>query len=88
MIAYTAAPVRLEAFAAIRGLPVLVLKPRDADGFAHELARSGRAPASVRLDLAACSSFFAFLERRAETVRNPFRGTKARPEKKAAKAAG
>lgn len=73
---------RLEAFAARRALPVLELAPKDADDFAYALAAEGRAPSSVNLDLAACSSFYAFLERRADSVRNPVRGTKARPPKR------
>ena len=80
--AYGASLARLEAFAARRGIPVLELTPRDADDFAYGLAAEGRSPASVNLDLAACSSFYAFLERRAESVRNPVRGTKARPPKR------
>lgn len=83
--AYASALARLDAFAARRGLPVLDLKLRDADDFAYSLAAEGRSPASVRRDIAAVSSFFSFLERRYETIRNPFRGTKARPGKKAAR---
>ena len=85
--AYASALERLDAFAARRALPVLAMKPKDADDFAYALAAEGRAPASVRRDLAAASSFFAFLERRSEAVRNPFRGTKARPALKAARSA-
>jgi site-specific recombinase XerD len=85
--AYGAALGRLEAFAARRALPILELKAKDADDFAYALAAEGRAPSSVNLDLAACSSFYAFLERRAECVRNPVRGTKARPPKKSARGA-
>jgi site-specific recombinase XerD len=85
--AYASALERLEAFAARRALPVLAMKPKDADDFAYALSAEGRAPASVRRDIAAASSFFAFIERRSEAVRNPFRGTKARPEKKATKEA-
>jgi hypothetical protein len=69
--AYTSALDRLETFAARRALPVLAMKPRDADDFAYCLSAEGRASASVRRDLAAASSFFAFLERRAESVHNP-----------------
>ena len=85
-IAYEAALKRLEAFAARQGLAVLAMKARDAEDFAYSLATEGRAPSSVRLDLAGCSSFFTFLERRFDAIRNPFRGTKARPQQKAAKA--
>lgn len=70
---------RLDAFAGRRGIEVLAMQSRDADDFCHELARKGRAAASVRLDLSACSSFFSYLSRLHETLRNPLRGTKARP---------
>lgn len=85
--AYASALDRLDAFAARRGVAVLAMKARDADDFAYALAAEGRAPASVNRDIAAASSFFSFIERRFEAIRNPFRGTKARPQKKAMKAA-
>jgi site-specific recombinase XerD len=85
--AYAAALGRLEAFADRRALPVLALKPAQADDFAYALAAERRASASIRRDLAAASSFYTWLERRHETIRNPFRGTKARPAKKAARPA-
>ncbi|MEI6388852.1 MAG: site-specific integrase, partial [Spirochaetota bacterium] len=85
--AYAAALDRLDAFASRRGLPVLDMKARDADDFAYGLAAEGRAAASVRRDIAAASSFFSFLERRFDSMRNPFRGTKARPEKRNSRAA-
>jgi integrase len=37
------------------------------------------------LDVSAASSFFTWLERRHAGIKNPFRGTKARPAKKAVK---
>ncbi|HUW39419.1 MAG TPA: site-specific integrase [Rectinemataceae bacterium] len=85
--AYASALIRLEGFAARRVLPVLAMKAKDADDFAYALAAEGRAPASVNRDIAAGSSFFSFIERRFEVIRNPFRGTKARLEKKAKKGA-
>lgn len=92
--AYAAALARLEAFAAFHGVPVLALSPKEADDYAYSLmaerpaqAPEGRASASIRRDLAAVSSFFTFMERRHSTVRNPFRGTKARPAKTSKKAA-
>lgn len=84
---YTLALGRLEDFASFRGLPVLAMKPKDADDFCYSLAAEGLAPATTIKIIAAASSFYTFLERRAETVRNPFRGTKARPAKRAAKEA-
>lgn len=85
--AYASALDRLDAFAAFRGIPVPAMKAKEADDFAYSLSAEGRASASVRRDLAAASSFFSFLERRFDCVRNPFRGTKARPEKRGMKAA-
>jgi site-specific recombinase XerD len=85
--AYASALDRLEGFAARRGLQVLAMKARDADDYAYALAAEGRASASINRDIAAASSFFSFLERRFEVIRNPLRGTKARPQKKAMKGA-
>jgi integrase len=83
--AYRAALCRLDAWAAGRGAAVHELSAAQSDDFIYSLKTGGRSNASTRLDAAACSSFFTFLERRHNTVKNPFRGTKARPEKKAAK---
>jgi hypothetical protein len=47
--------------------------------------RTGYAAATVRLSAAACSSFFTWMERRRAGIKNPFRGTKARPGKQAVK---
>jgi site-specific recombinase XerD len=86
--AYASALQRLDGFAERSGFAVLAMKPREADDYAYSLIHEGRASASVRRDLAAASSFFTFLERRSENrINNPFRGTKARPEKKATKEA-
>jgi site-specific recombinase XerD len=81
--AYAAALARLEAFSERQGLSVLELAPKDADDFAYSLAAEGRASASVRLDLAASSSFYTWLKRRHASLHNPLRGTKARPAAKA-----
>jgi integrase len=78
---YRAALGRLETWAAREKLSILELSPARADDFIYSLR--DRSPAAVRLDTAACSSFFTFLERRHANIRNPFRGTKARPGKKA-----
>jgi len=85
--AYASALERLEAYAAFRGLQVPAMKPREADDYGYFLATEGRAPASIRRDVAAASSFFSFLARRYDFISNPFRGTPARPEKRATKAA-
>jgi site-specific recombinase XerD len=80
--AYSAALDRLDAWAATRALAVLEMKPREADDYCYALSAEGRAPASALRDLAAASSFFTWIERRHDSLRNPFRGTKARPEKR------
>jgi integrase len=56
------------------------LTPRLADDFIRDLrARSGKDADSTCLVVSACSSFFSFLERRFDEIRNPFRGSRARP---------
>lgn len=77
--------VRFEDWAGKKGINAIEPTPRTADDFALALAAERRAAASVRRDIAAASAFFAFLERRYDTVRNPFRGTWAHPAKKASK---
>lgn len=52
----------------------------EADDFIY--SQKERSPASVRLDVAAVSSFFIFLEPRHRGIQNPFRGTRARPRNK------
>jgi integrase len=53
-----------------------------ADDFIYSLTGS---PNSKRLTIAAISSFFSYLERRHSSIKNPMRGTKARPTSKAVK---
>ena len=55
------------------------LTPRLADDFIRDIRAEGKDADSSRLYIAAASSFFTFLERRFDEIRNPFRGTKARP---------
>jgi site-specific recombinase XerD len=81
--AYGAGLDRLEAWASTKGISALELTPAQADDFVYSL--QGRAAASVRLDTAAASSFFTWLHRRHSAIDNPFRGSKARPAKKAVK---
>ena len=83
--AYRAGLGRLETWAAAKGINILEMTPLQADDFIYSLR--GRAAASVRLDAAAASSFFTWLHRRHNAVENPFRGTKARPAKKAVRKA-
>jgi integrase len=57
----------------------LELSPGQADAFIRELKTEGRAPASVRRDIAAVSAFYTWLERYHAAVKNPVRGTRIRP---------
>jgi site-specific recombinase XerC len=82
---YAAALGKLEAWAARQNINILELSPAKADDFIYSMKASGAAPASVRLAAAACSSFFTWMERRHAGIKNPFRGTKARPGKQAVK---
>lgn len=79
-IAYTEALDLLDAWTARAGIHVLEMKGSHADAFIDSLVGS---PSTVRLRVAAASSFFAYLERETDgRVKNPFRGTKARPGKR------
>jgi site-specific recombinase XerC len=80
---YSAALGRLEAWTARQGIAPLELSPLQADDWIYALRSEGRTPASIRLDTAAASSFFTFLHCRHTAIDNPFRGTKARPARKA-----
>jgi site-specific recombinase XerC len=80
-IAYRAALGRLDTWAVRHNINPLELTPAQADDFIYSL-RGGRSAASIRLDVSAASSFFTWLERRRAGIKNPFRGTKARPAKK------
>jgi len=83
---YTGALNRLEGWARSYNVSILEMKPREADNFAYVIRAEGRAPNTIRCDLAVASSFFTFMERRyPEAVKNPFRGTRARPPKQAIK---
>lgn len=70
----------LEAWAERAGIHVLEMKASQADAYIDSLQGSS---SSIRLKIAAASSFFNFLERETEgRILNPFRGTKARPVRK------
>lgn len=78
--AYESALNMLEAWAERKGVHVLEMKATDADVFIDALEGSS---STIRLRIAASSSFFTFLDRETEgRIRNPFRGTKSRPKKK------
>jgi site-specific recombinase XerD len=82
--AYRAGIDRMETWTAVQGINVLELTPAQADDFIYSL-RDSRASASIRLDVAAASSFFTWLHRRHNSIENPFRGSRARPAQKAVK---
>lgn len=75
----------MEAFCSAQGISPLELSPVRADDWIADLWGQGRAPATVNVDVAAASSFWTWLERRHSELRNPFRGTRARPPRKAAR---
>jgi site-specific recombinase XerD len=81
---YRSALARLEVYAERAHISPLELTPARADDFIYSL-KGEAAAASIRRDIAACSSFFTWLERRHEGIKNPFRGTKARPAQKTEK---
>lgn len=81
-LAYAAGLALLEAEAARLGVSVLALTPAQADDWTTALSGNGAAPATVRLRVAAASAFYTWLERRHSTIRNPFRGSRARPKSK------
>ena len=84
---------RLELFAKKIDKNILCMDYKDADDFILDLqndkggaySKRQRSAESIRLDVASVSSFYTFLERRHESIKNPFRGTKARPQKQASK---
>ncbi|MFP3042046.1 site-specific integrase [Treponema primitia] len=84
-IGYSAALTSLETWAGRAGINPLALSPAQADDYIYSLKGEGRASSSIRRDISAASSFYSFLERRHKNIKNPFRGTKARPPKKTIK---
>ncbi len=84
---YNRALLRLEDFCQRQGISPLELTSALAEDWIAELqTMPGRgAPATVNVDVAAASSFWSRLEYwySGQGLRNPFRGTRARPPKKA-----
>jgi site-specific recombinase XerD len=83
-VLYTVALGKLEAWCQVKGISPLELTP----GLADDWIASERGSANtVRLAVSGCSAFWTWLERRHDHLRgkNPFRGTKARPQRKAAR---
>ena len=79
IVAYTHSLARLDEWVFRNGYDLLTLSPKLADEYIYSLRNAGRSPGTIRLDVAGPSAFFAFLERRYEVIRNPFRGSRARP---------
>jgi site-specific recombinase XerD len=77
--AYRAALHRLEIWCAPQGLSPLELTPTQADDWIEAEKAQGRSSSSVRLAVAGASAFYAWLERRHPEVKNPLRGSRARP---------
>lgn len=77
--AYGSALRRFFAWLERKNLSPADITPRLADDYIRDLRAEGKDADSSRLYVAAVSSFFTFLERRFDEIRNPFRGTKARP---------
>ncbi len=82
---YSKALARMEAWCQREGISPLELTTARADDWIESEKASGRAPATVRLDVSGVSAFWTWLERRHSELRNPFRGTRARPSRKAAR---
>lgn len=83
--AYRRALATLKLWLDRKNLKTTDLSPRLADDFIRNLRAARRENGdamdadSVRLVVAVCSAFYTFLEHRDDDVRNPFRGTRARP---------
>ena len=74
---------KLDEWCRQQGFLTVELAPAQADHWIESLKAEGRAPSTVSLLVAAASSFWTFLEGRHAELRNPFRGTRARPPRKA-----
>jgi site-specific recombinase XerD len=84
--AYVQALDRLESWCERQGIAPVELAPATADDWIESEKASGAAPGSVRLHVAGVSAFFTWMERRhADIIRNPFRGSRARPKNKSAR---
>lgn len=74
--------LKLEEYTRKYNIDILDLTPKQADDFIYSLSILNLSNSTCRAVVNACSSFFSFLERRFNSIQNPFRGTKARPKKK------
>ena len=80
--AYRQAIRELEKFTKKHGYNFFQLTPGQADDFIYSLSGS---PNSKLLTIGGVSSFYSYLERRYSVIKNPMRGTRARPVKKTVK---
>ena len=85
--AYDSALQRFESWANQEEINPLNMSAANADHFIRFLKREGRAPSSIRIDIAAVSAFYTWLERYYKTIRNPIRGTRIRPPNETKKGA-
>ena len=83
---YASALLRFENWANREGINPAAVNYGEMDNYINSLKAENRASASIRRDIAAVSSFFTFLERRHEGVKNVVRGTKLRPSDEPRKA--
>ena len=79
---YSRAIKELEKYTKKYGLNILQLTTGQADDFIYSLSGSAN---TKNLTIAGVSRFYSFLERRYSVIKNPIRGTKARPPKKTVK---
>ncbi len=77
--AYATALGVFEGWLRHKNLNVVDLTPALADDFIRAQRSLDLDEDTIRLRITTLSSFYTFLERRYEEVRNPFRGTKIRP---------
>lgn len=77
----------LSTWCTMQGVDPLAMTPEQADAWLQYETRAGSDADTVRVRAAAVSSFFTFSERRhPDAIRNPIRGTKARPRRTAPRA--
>jgi site-specific recombinase XerD len=77
-ICYLKSLKALERYTKKNDINILQMTPGQADDFIYSLTGS---PNSKNLIIAGVSSFYSYLERRYSVIKNPIRGTKARPVK-------
>jgi site-specific recombinase XerD len=73
---YLKSLITLEKYTKKNDINILIMNTAQADDFIYSLKGS---PNSIRLTVAGISAFYSYLERRYSVIKNPIRGTKARP---------